>query len=49
MGAHETLQVGKGDPKDLAKQVENKLGKQPDIVIECCGAEPSIRLGIFVS
>ena len=49
IGADEVLVVGKDNEDDLAKKVENKLGKMPEISIECSGAEASVRLGIFVS
>jgi len=49
LGADHTLLVGKDDEQSLASQIGAKLGGQPDITIECSGAESSIRLGIFAT
>lgn len=49
LGADHTLLVNTGNPEELATRVDELLGGSADITIECCGAEPSIRLGIFVS
>ncbi len=35
-------------PQQLAKSVEDALGVQPDITIECTGAESSIQTAIYV-
>ncbi|KAK7074574.1 hypothetical protein SK128_026859 [Halocaridina rubra] len=49
MGADHTLLVSTGDAEALAKEIKELLGDMPDITIECSGAEPSIRLGIFAT
>ncbi|XP_042893351.1 sorbitol dehydrogenase-like [Penaeus japonicus] len=49
MGADHTILVSSGDAEALAKEVEKVMGGMPDITIECSGAEPSIRLGIFAT
>lgn len=48
LGADHTLLVGKEDTQTLASEIGSKLGGQPNITIECSGAESSVRLGIFV-
>lgn len=49
MGADHTLLVNTGDAEALAKKITDLMGGMPDITIECSGAEPSIRLGIFAT
>ncbi|XP_035216528.1 sorbitol dehydrogenase-like [Stegodyphus dumicola] len=39
----------KGNDILVLEEVLSKLGGPPDITIECCGAESSIRLGILVT
>ena len=36
-------------PEELVKIIEQTLGGNPDITIECSGAESSIKLAILVS
>lgn len=49
LGADFQLKVtGKVEPKQLAKQVEELLGAQPHVAIECTGAESSIQTAIYV-
>lgn len=49
MGADYTVLVDTGDAEALAKKIKELMGGMPDITIECSGAEPSIRLGIFAT
>ena len=48
IGADHAVLVNTGDAEALAKKIKELMGGMPDITIECSGAEPSIRLGIFV-
>lgn len=50
LGADFQLLVKREDgPKQLAKRVEEMLGVQPHVTIECTGAESCIQTGIYVS
>ncbi|KAK7076549.1 hypothetical protein SK128_005822 [Halocaridina rubra] len=49
MGAHSTLLVRNEMPEDLAKKVTKTMGCQPEITLECSGADDSIRMGIFAT
>lgn len=50
LGATHTLLMGKDDTAEAtAKKVEAMLGSMPDKSIDCCGAEVTVRLAIFVS
>ncbi|KAK7070623.1 hypothetical protein SK128_023499 [Halocaridina rubra] len=49
MGANDTLLVKTETPEDLAKKVAEVIGCQPEITLECSGAESSIRTGIFAT
>ncbi|XP_068210885.1 sorbitol dehydrogenase-like [Palaemon carinicauda] len=49
LGADHVLLVNTGDAEVLAKKIQELMGGMPDITIECSGAEPSIRLGIFAT
>lgn len=49
LGADHTLLVNTGEPEELAKKVQEVMGGNVDITIDCCGAEPSIRMGIFTT
>lgn len=49
LGADFQLTVKREDgPKQLAKRVEDMLGIQPDVSLECSGAESSIQTAIYV-
>jgi len=48
LGADFILKVDGMKPIDVAKQVESLIGRQPDISIECSGAESSIQLSCLV-
>ena len=50
LGATHTL-LTKPDDKseDVAKKVHEMMGMQPDIAIDCCGAESTTRLAIFAT
>ena len=50
LGADYTIQVtGKEDPKELADKVEEILGDQPDITIDCVGTTECVQLAVHVS
>ncbi|TKS70214.1 Sorbitol dehydrogenase [Collichthys lucidus] len=50
LGADFQLTVKRGDvPQQLAKTVEDMLGTQPQITIECTGVESSIQTGIYAT
>ena len=50
MGADFLLPVKRGDvPEEVAKKVEEHLGSQPNVTIECTGVESSIQTAIYVS
>ena len=49
MGADYTVHVDTRDSQALAETVKSTLGCEPDITIECSGAESSIQTGIYVS
>ena len=49
MGADFPLKVTSKDPKEMATKIEELMGEQPDIAIECSGATPSIQTAIYVS
>lgn len=49
LGADYTLKLsGNQDVKLVAEQVANLMGAQPDITIECSGAEQSIQMAVYV-
>ncbi|KAK5874041.1 hypothetical protein PBY51_019024 [Eleginops maclovinus] len=50
LGADFQLTVKRGDaPQQLAKSVEEKLGDQPHVTIECSGVESSIQTAIYAT
>jgi L-iditol 2-dehydrogenase len=49
MGATYTLKVMSKDPCEMAQKVEELMGVQPEITIECSGATPSLQTAIYVS
>ncbi|XP_061615359.1 sorbitol dehydrogenase isoform X2 [Phyllopteryx taeniolatus] len=50
LGADFQLTVKRGDgPQQLATRVENMLGAQPHITIECSGVESSIQAAIYAT
>ena len=49
MGATYTVKVTTRDSRELAKQIVDTLGCNPDRTIECSGAAPSIATAIYVS
>ena len=50
LGADFTIQVQRDQTsKEVASCVKEALGKAPNKVIECTGAESSINTGIYVS
>jgi L-iditol 2-dehydrogenase len=49
MGATYTLKVTSKDPREMAQKVEELMGVQPEITIECSGATPSLQTAIYVS
>ncbi|KAM8893721.1 sorbitol dehydrogenase isoform 1-T1 [Spinachia spinachia] len=49
LGADFQLKVNRGvEPQQLAKSVEDLLGAQPHVTIECSGVESSIQTAIYV-
>lgn len=50
LGADYQLTVKRGDdPRQLAESVEEKLGAQPHVTIECSGVESSIQTAIYAT
>ncbi|KAJ8272252.1 hypothetical protein COCON_G00111110 [Conger conger] len=50
LGADFLLQVKRGEtPEEMAKRVEEHLGSQPHITIECTGVESSIQTAIYAT
>ncbi|KAI4829790.1 hypothetical protein CgunFtcFv8_020728 [Champsocephalus gunnari] len=50
LGADFQLTVKRGDaPQQLAESVEEKLGAQPHVTIECSGVESSIQTAIYAT
>ncbi len=48
LGANETVLIDTSPPEDIARQVSELIGAQPDITIECSGAESSIQMAVHV-
>lgn len=49
LGADFQLKVNRGvEPQQLANSVEDLLGAQPHVTIECSGVESSIQTAIYV-
>ena len=48
MGADVILKVTSRVPQETASQIEDLIGEQPDVTIECSGATPSIQTAIYV-
>ncbi|XP_072037811.1 sorbitol dehydrogenase-like [Amphiura filiformis] len=49
LGANHCIKVDSRDPQVMAKKIEEAFGEQPDITIECSGAEPSVQTGIYAT
>lgn len=49
LGADYTIKVTTSDPKELANQIEDVMGCQPDATIECSGTDFSMRTGIYAT
>lgn len=49
LGAKSSICVKNMDIEAVMKEVTTSLGGQPDITLECSGAESSVRLGMKVS
>ena len=49
MGATYTVKVTTRDSRELARQIVDTLGCNPDRTMECSGAAPSIATAIYVS
>ncbi|CAH1252770.1 SORD [Branchiostoma lanceolatum] len=49
MGAHCPVLVKSRDGREVAEQVVQALGCNPDVTVECSGAEPSVQTGIFAT
>jgi len=46
---HTMLLKPEAKAEDIAKQIHECMSAQPDISIDCCGAESTTRLGIFAT
>ncbi|XP_042899721.1 sorbitol dehydrogenase isoform X1 [Parasteatoda tepidariorum] len=49
LGAKNTVCVKNMEIEAVMKEVISRLGGQPDITLECSGAEPSVKLGMKVT
>ena len=49
LGADFPLLVDTKDAQEMAKKVHAAMGCEPNISIECSGAEQSVKTGVFVS
>lgn len=49
LGATYTIRVNTRDCRELANQISEIMGCQPDKTIECSGAQPAITTGIFAT
>ncbi|MPC07743.1 Sorbitol dehydrogenase [Portunus trituberculatus] len=49
MGADHTLLATSGDAQSQAQQVQQIMGCQPDITMECSGTKAGLTLGIYVT
>ena len=50
LGADYTVNVtGKEDIKELASKVEETMGDQPDITVDCVGTTECVKLAVHVS
>ena len=48
MGADQIVVVDSRDARDVAAKIVDVMGAEPDITIECSGAESSIQSAIYV-
>jgi len=49
LGAEYTLTIEpSSDPRTNASSIAGLIGRQPDVTIECCGAESSLQTAIYV-
>lgn len=50
LGATHTLLLGRDDKaEDITARIQKIMSESPDRSIDCCGAESSTRLAIYVS
>ena len=49
LGADRILKVTSDDPVKIAREVEAIMGEQPDVTIECAGADISTQTAVYVS
>ena len=49
MGADQIVVVDSRDARAVAAKIVDAMGAEPDITIECSGAESSIQSAIYVS
>ncbi|KAK2493032.1 hypothetical protein MC885_010887 [Smutsia gigantea] len=49
VGADLVLQISKETPQEIASHVEGLLGCQPEVTIECTGAESAVQAGIYAT
>ena len=48
LGADHTVLVTSRDGQAVADNIVQTMGGQPDVSIECSGAEPSVQTAIYV-
>lgn len=48
MGADHLIKVTTDDPKQLANDIEQVMGEQPDVSVECSGVDFSFHTAIHV-
>lgn len=48
LGANHKILVKGKQAEDLVKEITTKIGKHPDVTIECSGVESSVKLAILV-
>ena len=49
LGADCILKVTSNDPVKIAREIEAIMGEQPDVTIECAGADVSTQTAVYVS
>lgn len=48
LGADHTVLADSQDDREMAERIISILGGEPDISIECSGAQSAVRMAIFV-
>ncbi|XP_071964107.1 sorbitol dehydrogenase-like [Antedon mediterranea] len=49
LGVNYTVKVDSRDGKVMAAKIEEIMGCQPDVTIECSGAEPSVQTSVYAT